>query len=91
MACKGQGIQRYVVLCKANWGQSVIYLQVWHSHCYKSICGGKQIPTDFFCLSRCSCIIATPVNFDIWAAAPIEFALALLNQVMGKVGSCCLR
>lgn len=41
MACKGQGIQRYAVLCKANWGHSVIYLQVWHSHCYKSICGGK--------------------------------------------------
>lgn len=32
-----------------------------------------------------------PVNFNIWAAAQIELALALLNQVMGKVGSCCLR
>lgn len=69
MACKGPGIQRYAVLCKANWGQSVVYLQVWHSHCSKSICGRKkkiQLSVSVWPLQLHN---SHPVNFDIWACS----------------------
>lgn len=56
------------------------------SHYYESICGGK-----FFQLTFSVMLLQFHYrHLVICAAAQIEITLALLNEVMGKVGSCCL-